>query len=117
MSQEEQDRRIDYVEFPATNLDTAKSFYSRVFGWTFKDWGDDYASFRDGRLEGGFRKETEAQPGGPLVVLYALDLIACKAEVETAGGTIDGEIFEFPGGRRFHFVDPCGNRLAVWSDR
>jgi len=25
--------------------------------------------------------------------------------------------FQFPGGRRFHFTDPGGNELAVWSER
>ncbi|NNF07767.1 MAG: VOC family protein, partial [Candidatus Eisenbacteria bacterium] len=37
--------------------------------------------------------------------------------VVAAGGQICREIFEFPGGRRFHFLDPSGNELAVWSDK
>jgi predicted enzyme related to lactoylglutathione lyase len=36
--------------------------------------------------------------------------------VESAGGTIARPIFSFPGGRRFHFVDPAGNELAVWGE-
>jgi predicted enzyme related to lactoylglutathione lyase len=118
MSQAEQDRRIDYVEFEATDLDATKRFYSAVFGWAFIDYGRDYTSFGDGRLAGGFTKVKKApRKGGSLVVIYALDLEAMLASVKNAGGKIKKEIFSFPGGRRFHFKDPNGNELAVWSDQ
>ncbi len=87
-----------------------------MFGWTFEDYGPDYASFHDGRLAGGFRKEARVPRGGPLVVLYAADLAAMEAKVRQAGGKIARPTFEFPGGRRFHFTDPSGNELAVWTD-
>ncbi len=117
VGQEEHDKRIDYIEFPTTDMAAAKAFYSRAFGWSFQDWGAAYASFEDGRLAGGLRLEEEVAPGGPLVVLYAVDLEAVQSAVSSAGGTIVKEIFSFPGGRRFHFTDPSGNLLAVWSDR
>ena len=117
MRQSEQDRRIDYIEFPVTDMEVAKRFYAGVFGWEMKDWGPDYASFKDGRLDGGFRAATEVVRGGSLVVLYAIDLEGIKDSIEAHGGTIVQEIFSFPGGRRFHFLDPSGNELAVWSDR
>jgi predicted enzyme related to lactoylglutathione lyase len=117
MGQEEHDKRIDYIELPTTDIGTAKAFYSAVFGWRMQDWGPDYASFEDGRVTGGFRKEEQVVPGGPLVVMYAVDLEAIEAAVRANGGTIVEEIFSFPGGRRFHFTDPSGNELAVWSDK
>jgi D-aminopeptidase len=117
MGQQEHDRRIDYIELPATDIEAAKAFYTGIFGWTTQDWGPDYSSFEDGRLTGGFRKEPEVAAGGPLVVLYAVDLEAVEAAVRSHGGTIVKEIFSFPGGRRFHFTDPSGNELAVWTDR
>jgi predicted enzyme related to lactoylglutathione lyase len=117
VSQEEQDRRIDYIEMPADDIEAGKAFYRDVFGWTFTDYGPDYTSFSDGRLAGGLRKESEVPAAGILVVLYALDLEAVEAEVREHGGRITRETFEFPGGRRFHFKDPAGNELAVWSDR
>lgn len=118
MPRPEHDRRIDYIEFPVAAVAPAKQFYARVFGWTFTDYGPDYTSFEDGRLGGGFRGEAGASPGagGPLVVIYALDLEAVAAAVEAAGGTITQPVFDFPGGRRFHFRDPSGHELAVWSD-
>ena len=116
MGQEEHDRRIDYVELATTDTGASKSFYSAVFGWSMEDWGPDYTSFADGRLTGGFRKvDAVAKGGGPLVVIYALDLEAVEAAVRTHGGEIVKEIFSFPGGRRFHFTDPSGNELAVWG--
>ena len=116
MSQAEQDRRIDYVEFPTTNMSETKRFYAEVFGWEFTDYGPDYTSFHDGRLGGGFSAASEATAGGPLVVLYATNLADTEAKIKEHGGRIVRETFEFPGGRRFHFADPGGNELAVWSD-
>ncbi len=69
MSQAEQDRRVDYIEFLTTNIEETKRFYSEVFGWEFTDYGPDYASFTDGRLAGGFSVAPEVAAGGPLVVL------------------------------------------------
>jgi predicted enzyme related to lactoylglutathione lyase len=114
MSQAEQDRRVDYIEFLTTNIEETKRFYSEVFGWEFTDYGPDYASFTDGRLAGGFSVAPEVAAGGPLVVLYATNLEEVEARIR---GQIVRQVFEFPGGRRFHFTDPSGNELAVWSDR
>jgi hypothetical protein len=36
--------------------------------------------------------------------------------VVKAGGEISKPIFDFPGGKRFHFCDPNWNELAVWSE-
>lgn len=113
----EKDRRIDYIELPTIDLVKTKRFYGEVFGWKFVDYGPDYASFNDGRLDGGFRKESFVQSGGPLVVIYSINLELIKEKVKSAGGTIVKDIFEFPGGRRFHFTDPSGNELAIWSDK
>lgn len=111
------DRRIDYIEVAVTDIEEAKKFYITVFGWQFTDYGPDYTSFQDGRLSGGFRKSPQVQTGGPLVVIYAVNLEAMETKVKAAGGRIVRDIFSFPGGRRFHFIDPSGNELAVWSDR
>lgn len=112
----ERDRRIDYVELPVTDVTAAKRFYIEAFGWRFTDYGPDYTSFEDGRLAGGLTKRDVVGRGGALIVIYAGDLEAMEARVRRAGGTIEKPIFSFPGGRRFHFTDPSGNELAVWSE-
>ncbi len=117
MSQAEQDRRIDYVEFPTNDISETKRFYMGVFAWEFTDYGPGYTSFHDGRLGGGFSTDRKVAGGGPLVVLYAANLEALEAKVVEQGGEIVQETFDFPGGRRFHFTDPSGNELAVWSDQ
>jgi predicted enzyme related to lactoylglutathione lyase len=111
------DRRVDYIEFPAVDIARTKAFYVRVFGWKFTDYGPDHTSFEDGRLSGGFQKQDNVTSGGPLVVIYAVDLAGMAAQVRAEGCTIVKEIFPFPGGRRFHFTDPSGNELAAWSDK
>lgn len=110
------DRRIDYIEFPATDLEKTKLFYTTVFGWKFEDWGPDYASFHDGRMSGGFRKESKVKGNGPLIVLYSSNLEAIQRRVVLAGGKITKPTFTFPGGRRFHFSDPNGNELGIWTN-
>jgi len=110
------DRQVDYIEFPALDLEKIKAFYAAAFGWKFTDYGPDYTSFEDGRLSGGFWKTDKVTSGGPLVVIYAADLAAIEASVRAAGGAIVKDIFSFPGGRRFHFQDPSGNELSVWSE-
>lgn len=116
MSETENDRRIDYVEFNVSDIEASKAFYGGAFGWTFKDYGPQYCEFSDGRLTGGFTTTAPVTAkGGPLVILYASDIEAAQGRVESAGGNISLPIFEFPGGRRFHFTDPDGYELAVWS--
>jgi uncharacterized protein len=109
---------INYIELAVTDLEAAKAFYAAAFGWSFNDYGTDYAGIKgDGGEVGGLRPDTEVRPGGPLVILYSNDLEASAEAVEAAGGGIVRPIYSFPGGRRFHFSDPAGNELAVWSDR
>jgi predicted enzyme related to lactoylglutathione lyase len=109
------DRTIDYIEFPATDLTATKTFYEKVFGWEFVDYGPEYTSFKDGRLAGGFKKGHPAREGA-LIVIYVEDLPAAEQRVKAAGGKITTETFSFPGGSRFHFTDPNGNELAVWHE-
>lgn len=113
--------RINYIEFASTSIEAAKKFYSTVFGWSFVDYGPDYASFTaaSAGIDGGFYKtDPHAEPPktAPLVVLYSADLTATEGAIVAAGGSIVVPTFEFPGGRRFHFSDACGNMLAVWSE-
>ena len=106
---------VDFFEIPVLEMAGAKAFYSAAFGWSFRDWGADYADIQGAGLAGGLRLVT-APPmtGGPLVILYSDDLAASERAVAAAGATIVAH-HEFPGGKRFHFVDPSGCELAVWS--
>lgn len=111
-----QHHAIDYIEFPCTDPQAIKTFYSAVFGWTFEDYGPSYIAFHDAGVEGGFTTEEPVTTGGARVILYSDNLEATLVAVQAAGGRIHKEIFSFPGGRRFHFLDPDGNHLAVWSE-
>lgn len=109
---------INYIELPVTDMARAKAFYTEAFGWTYTDYGPTYASFDNAGIDGGLDAASDRKPSkdGALVVLFEKDLEACLSRVEKAGGTVTVPIFEFPGGKRFHFSDPNGNDLAVWSD-
>ncbi|MEM1032296.1 MAG: VOC family protein [Myxococcota bacterium] len=110
---------IDYVEIPVTDLAAAKAFYGRAFGWTFTDYGPQYAGFvdhaRGDREAGGLTVVAEVVPGGVLAVIYSDDLEASEAAVVAAGGQVTVPAFDFPGGRRFEFTDLDGHRWGVWT--
>ena len=111
--------KISYVEFPAADISATKTFFTEVFSWSFVDYGPDYTAFSDEGLDGGFytsdlRASTET--GSALIVFYSRDLEKTQEKIISAGGVVVKPIFSFPGGRRFHFVEPSGNEFAVWSD-
>jgi predicted enzyme related to lactoylglutathione lyase len=109
--------KIDYVEFASGDLARSKAFFANAFEWTFQDYGPDYAALTNAGLDGGVHSDPEHANALPLVILKATDLEAAEAAVKAAGGTIVRPIFAFPGGRRFHFREPGGNELAVWSEK
>ena len=112
--------KINYVEFPAKDIETVKEFFTKAFGWKFIDYGYDYTAFSDGVLDGGFFKSelnASTKKGSALIVFYSSRLEQTQVKIENEGGRIIKPIFSFPGGRRFHFTDPCGNEFAVWSDK
>ena len=110
------DRCINYIEFKVADIARSKAFYGATFGWTFTDYGPGYCEFSDGHMTGGFEAGAPVTAGGPLVVLYGTNLDEIMAAIEEADGAIIKPPFGFPGGRRFHFADPDGYELAVWSE-
>ena len=108
---------INYIEFKASNLEAIKKFYASCFGWKFTDYGPAYIAFSESGLEGGFELTQDAIVNGALVVLYHTNLELIQKIIENKGGIISKPAFSFPGGRRFHFLDPSGNELAIWSDQ
>jgi len=115
-----QNNKINYVELPAAKLDATKAFFQQTFGWGFVDYGPEYSAFENAGLDGGFfqsEKSSSTEDGSALVVLYSDDLEGIKKTIVENGGTIVQDIFNFPGGRRFHFSDPSNNEFAVWSEK
>ena len=114
-----QHEKINYIEFPARNIESTKEFFSTVFSWSFVDYGPEYAAFSNEGIDGGFFQSNltaTTENGGALIVFYSNDLAQTQAKIQAAGGSIIKPIFSFPGGHRFHFSDPNGNEYAVWSD-
>jgi predicted enzyme related to lactoylglutathione lyase len=114
-----QHEKMNYVEFPAKNMEATKSFFNGVFGWLFVDYGPEYAAFTGEGLDGGFFQSDQnmsTDKGSALIVFYSSELEKTQSKIENAGGSIIKPIFSFPGGRRFHFIDPSDNEFAVWGD-
>ena len=108
--------RIDYVELPSvTAHELTRAFYSKAFGWAFTDYGPDYAATTSGDVDVGLDGHHDTALSAPLPVIRVDDLEAALDAVTKAGGVIAKPIFAFPGGRRFHFIDPSGSELAAWQ--
>ncbi|MGJ8561146.1 MAG: VOC family protein [Litorimonas sp.] len=108
---------FNYIELPSTDNVAMKEFYGEAFGWTFEDWGLTYVAIHGASIDGGFDQDSARKPSdqGVLVILYSDDLEASEASIRSLGGKISVSAYDFPGGRRFHFKDPSGNELAIWS--
>jgi len=114
-----ENEKINYIEFPAKDIEAVKAFFKGVFGWSFTDYGPEYTAFANAGIDGGFFKSdlsTNTSIGSALIVFYSQELEKTQSKIEQAGGKIIKPVFSFPDGRRFHFSDPNGNEYAVWSD-
>lgn len=118
MTNDPRANRIDFVEFPSEPeaLARTKDFFRDVFGWSYQDWGPTYAETKNSGVASGLSADAAHRTKRPLAVIFAADLEATRDKIQQAGGRITKDVFSFPGGRRFHFKDPAGNELAVWSD-
>ena len=105
--------RINFVELPANDLAAAKGFYSKVFGWSLTDFGPTYSCTMTGDVDIGLQGDSAEATANPLAVIAVENLEEALDAVLKAGGKITRPIFGFPGGRRFQFLDPNGNELAV----
>ncbi|MCF0074105.1 VOC family protein [Dyadobacter sp. CY261] len=112
--QREKHEQVQYIEFLSGDIPRIKQFYAESFGWVFTDYGPGYSAFEGDYVDGGFTSGVPVR-GSILVIIYSEDLEATRAKVLAAGGIIVKDIFEFPGGRRFQFLDPDQNELAVWA--
>lgn len=111
--------KINYIEIQVKDVKKTKEFFTKVFGWDFTDYGEDYTCFTNGGIDGGFytsEKSFLVEDGSPLIVLYSENLETTQLDVENNGGSIIKPIYDFPGGRRFHFTDTNGNEYSVWSE-
>jgi uncharacterized protein len=103
-----------YLELPAKDVASLKTFYGTVFGWTHQDFGPNYATAHGSGLEAGYNGTTdEGRSKAPLAMIETDDIGSMEVAVKAAGGTITVPTFPYPGGKRFHFMDPEGNELAV----
>ncbi|MEU5263440.1 VOC family protein [Amycolatopsis sp. NPDC021455] len=106
---------VDFVEFPSASATASGQFFERAFGWAVTPYGPDYTDVGATGVTLGFQADAAEQPRAPLVTIRTDDLAAAREAVEAAGGVVTKEPFAFPGGRRFHFREPGGSELAVWS--
>ncbi|MCC2977189.1 VOC family protein [Sphingomonas sp. PL-96] len=105
--------RINFIELPARDLGAARTFYATVFGWDLTDFGPSYSCTMTGNVDLGLQGDISEAPRTPLPVVLVDDIEAAQTAVADAGGTISKPVFAFPGGRRFHFLDPNGLELAI----
>ena len=105
--------RPNFIELPAQDMPATRHFYAQAFGWRMREFGPSYACTVTGDVDLGLQGDAAEATRAPLVVIAVDDLEAAMKAVTRAGGKVSKPIFSFPGGRRFHFLDPSGNELAA----
>jgi uncharacterized protein len=112
---------LNYIELAVGDVAQAKAFYSKAMGWTFTDYGPDYAGLQDprhpGQEFGGINGDgvSPKGAGGVMALANTDDVEQALVAVKAAGGRIVLDLYEYPGGRRFTFADPWGNVLGVYE--
>ncbi|WNO52466.1 VOC family protein [Stakelama saccharophila] len=107
--------RLNYLELPVRDVARLKQFYEQAFGWSLSQFGPDYAATTSDDVEIGLNGDADEWTAQLLPVIEVDDIDSAVEQVTRAGGTVSRPIFAFPGGRRFHFRDPHGHELAVWT--
>jgi hypothetical protein len=105
--------RPNFIELPTRDLAASQGFFEQVFGMKMTGFGPTYACTMTGDVDLGLQADRNEATKAPLTVIEVNDLETTLAAVTAAGAAITKPIFSFPGGRRFHFLDPSGNELAA----
>ncbi len=105
--------RPNFIELPTRDLATSQHFFETVFGMNMTGFGPSYACTLTGDVDIGLQADPSEATQAPLLVIEVKDLEGTLAAVVATGASIVKPIFSFPGGRRFHFLDPSGNELSA----
>ena len=105
--------KIDYIEFYSEQLEATEAFFTKAFDWSFTEYGPNYRDISKAGIGGGLER---GQNKAPLIVLRTDDLNLAYAQISAAGAKISKDIFAFPGGKRFEFIEPSGTKMAVWCE-
>lgn len=109
---------ISYFDIPVSDLENAKKFYSKLFGWKIEKVSDNYMSFEcPYPPNGGFVLTNDIPERGitPYVIVEDIDDILDK--VLDLGGriSISKTLISDEVGHKAEFIDDSGNRIAIIS--
>jgi predicted enzyme related to lactoylglutathione lyase len=105
--------RPNFIELPTRDIAASQAFFEKIFGMEMTAFGPTYACTMTGDVDLGLQADQKEATKAPLAVIEVKNLEATLAAVTAAGATVSKAVFSFPGGRRFHFLDPSGNELAA----
>ena len=110
---------VTHVEIPAKDLKRAKTFYGKVFGWTFNDLGAEYTLWSPpgGGTGGGIYKVKTMPAKSPVRAYIEVENVDAKLkEIKSARGKVVKTKEEVPNfGWWAVFSDPQGCVLYLWQ--
>ncbi|MFW5748812.1 MAG: VOC family protein [Chloroflexota bacterium] len=112
-------RSIVHIEIPFSDAEKTSKFYQDFCGWEFQtDKQLDYHMFKGGNIEGGLSPIGEDTKAGDVLIYIGSDDIDADLEkVQALGAQIVQPRMEVPNtGVLAVFLDPAGNRIALWQD-
>jgi predicted enzyme related to lactoylglutathione lyase len=111
---------ICHVEWSSTDLERSKAFFSGLFGWEFKAWGEAYLVFNTPEgLGGGIMKVEEVKPGeSPYIYIEVEEIEPYLEKSANLGGGMAVPKTEIPGVGWFaHLTDPDGSIVGLFQGR
>lgn len=105
--------RPNFIELPTQDLTASQTFFENVFGMDMTGFGPTYACTLTGDVDIGLQADAFEATKAPLPVIQVENLESTLSAVNATGARVTKPIFSFPGGRRFHFIEPGGNELAA----
>lgn len=109
---------LAHAEIPSTDLDRSKDFYSKLFGWEFKPFGNGYLLFNTHKgFTLGLKKVDRIKKGDSTIFHIRVNVVEeyLKKAKELGGNSFRGKTIIPAMGAYALFSDPDGNVIGLYQ--
>jgi hypothetical protein len=108
---------IEWIVIPAPDVEKGRLFYSKVFGFTFREFTPDFLTFQAGNIRGALNAQLPVAEGGVLFSITVDDMDEAVSRITREGGAIlsDPQSLGTGAGSWLRFRDPNGVELELFS--
>jgi uncharacterized protein len=109
---------IAHVEIPATDLEKAKEFYNKLFGWDFKPFGNGYFLYNNRKgITAGLRHSESISNGESTIFhVHVNNIDEALQKVTELGGKVERNKVTIPVMGWYALLkDPDGNTIGLFQ--